>query len=437
MNFAGLINWKPKAKFQERIIGELCEHRHSTLQGLRQNVGKTECVALCRAASLTAGRNVGIGTPLLEIGGRVVIDRIARMMYAAQEKGGVPITKPDTMKYKRWENGAYMGLVSLYDSGDEMKGKGVQGWTFHDLVIDEAHECRIEVFEKLTPTLNVAREDKDETSVCIGVGGVRTDERETCSLIVLRKETPGVHPILITPEEIVASNPDKYGPFIEELQQEWSERQWKQHALCEDILVHGDGIFPRLEREGDPGYIGADTWIEVGIDVGDSNKATLVGAIEVIGRRAFSGMDAATVVDVLEIDGTLPYETQVQQAADWIVKYDGRLIYTGITVERNGPGKRFLNCCKDNTIMRGAKGMWTSDNNQQGKPGSGRKSRLIENLMDMAAQGRLGCRPEKWNKALKRLQYEQKPDGSYDWPHSHILSVLWIWYSRRGGVFSV
>lgn len=434
--FARLCKWRPKEKFQERIIGELCEYRHCVLQGLRQNVGKTECVAIVKATALQKGRNVGVGTPTLEVGGRVVVDRIARFMYRAEAHGGVPSTKPDAVKFKTYENGAYMGLVSLYDSGDEMKGKGVQGWTFHDLIIDEAHEGKKAVFDKLVPTTNVAAEENKETSVCIGIGGVWAEEEEDCSLIELRKETEGVHSILVTVEELLEQNHDRFIGPIEKAKRELSEVAYRQNVLCERIYLRGDAMFPKLEPFGDPGYLGCDSWFEFSIDVGDSAKGTVVSAWEILGNFPFKRMDAVTLDAICEIDGTLDYPEQVRLAAEFILKYEGRFNINDITVEKNA-GKRFIAAARKVHPFRALKTMWTSDSNEKGKPGHGRKSRWLEKIMDMASSGKLGVRDEKARRHLKRLQYQVNPDGSYDWPHSHILSTCWIWYSRRGAAFGV
>jgi hypothetical protein len=50
--------------------------------------------------------------------------------------------------------------------------------------------------------------------------------------------------------------------------------------------------------------------------------------------------------------------------------------------------------------------------------------------MHRSRQGRFAVSDARIRKDLLELQFEQKEDGRYLWPHNDVLSALWIWQSR-------
>lgn len=416
VKFAGKINWKPRGPWQDRIIGEITEHADTTLKGSRQTVGKTEAVSVVAATDIGEfGDPVGVGMPTLDQGGRIVVDRITRFLQAYADRANGPQIKPrnDSARYKKWENGGLLGAVSLYDSGDEMKGGSVQGYTFKRLLIDESHEAKPEVFYKLQPTLDTYAVENEASSTCMGVGGYPT------SLIEVRFDVAGIHNIWVTPDELIKHDPEKYKPFFDKKRSEIPDHVWRQHYLCERMFAAGGQIFPYLPESV---ALGPNRHMEFGIDVGRSQDYTVVHALETDGH-------AANVIETLQLSG-LGFPEQAKRVAEFI----GRYMYLPhhVRVEKNTIGYGLWDSLVLLEGFANISAVFTSDS-----PPYFSKSTWIHELMLKARSGRLGVANERHRKELMNLMFEQNESGVYDWPHNDLLAGLWVWQARNHTVYAV
>ena len=313
-----------------------------------------------------------------------------------------------------------LGALSLYDSGDEMKGKGVQGYSFKRIVIDEAHECGIDVFHKLLPTADTYDIMGESSTICMGIGGYPN------SLIEQRFDTEGVNNIWITPDDIIASAykrgqqyGDGYKSHYDKKRAELPDHVWRQHYLCERMFAAGGQLFPYLP-ESVP--LGPNRHMEFGIDVGRSQDYTVVHALETDGH-------AANVIETLQLSG-LGFPEQAKRVAEFI----GRYLYLPhhVRVEKNTIGYGLWDSLVLLEGFANISAVFTSDS-----PPYFSKSTWIHELMLKARNGRLGVASERHRKELMNLMFEQNESGVYDWPHNDLLAGLWVWQARNHTVYAV
>lgn len=431
--FADLIGWEAPATirggkqrggaWQWRIIREICENRQTTVKAPRQNAGKSEAVSLYCAAALWNGLRVGIGMPTKEQGGRIVVDRTYQKMLKAEhictlrDQDCPKISKPDAVHHKRWtlnsELYSEMISMSLYDAGDDFKGKGTQGYTFDVLVMDEAQDATQDVYERVEPTIDTAVADEEETIVFSGVGGFPQ------SLIEIKFDEPKTHNIWVKPAEMIAEQPDKYTPFFEGKQANVPDSSWRQNYLCERLFGAGGQLFPHLPESV---LLGPNRHMEFGIDVGRSQDYTIVHAIETDGI-------AANVLETLQISG-LGFPQQANRVAEFINRY--MYLPHHVRVEKNTIGYGLWDSLVLLPGFENISAVFTSDS-----PPYFSKSTWIHELMLKARNGKLGVASERHRKELMNLMFEQNESGVYDWPHNDLLAGLWVWQARNHSVYAI
>lgn len=414
------IGLKYRGQWQRRIMKALVESRFVRVKGPRQNSGKTWCIAVLSSFTICKfGMPWIIALPTMRQGSRIMVDRIKGfvdlyMLRHTEMKGDVKNANYMTWTSSDWDGFALLAVVSLHEGSRA----GVQGYTAVGLIIDEAHETDRVIYDAVLPVLDVAAADDQSRVIVSGIGGI-----PGWSLICLLGERPesgeddedrdSFDLVHITPEEISQDSP-KLARFFRKKQANETPDNWRKQYLCEDFMQGGNHIFPELAA-GFPNLPMHQGKMSFGIDVGRSHDYTIVVAM-----REY--MEFTEVVDVLRMRGQ-NFKLQADEITRWIDQWN--YLPFDIRIERNNLGVGLYDFIREVSGFRQITPITTSDD-----PPTFRKTKWIHRLMHKARQGKLAVKDTRLRKDLLDLQFEQKEDGRFLWPHSDVLSALWVWESR-------
>ncbi len=367
-------------------------------------------------------------------GEQIMIDRVDFVMRKVESKKLMVRVKPDNVRLKRWDS-PYGPVQLKVLSLSEGAKSGTQGFTGDVWACDEAQECTVVAYEAVEPAMDIAIAEGRGKIILLGIGGNSTehlieakkpledkhwreegdyiDEEELDTPFVARR---------FTVEDITAVVPSLI-PFYANKKRRITAPSWRQNYEC---LPNEEGVgrvFPRLVPHAEASHK-MQPWMEFGIDVGRKKDATVIVAMRCEG-------DAANYVDGAAWTGR-DFYTQAKQIAAWINKFD--FLPRNVRVESNSLGFGLIDALAQISPFHAVTSVYTSDS-----PPDYDKTRWILGLQHMALTEKLGIPDPALRSRLMRLTCAQKENGTYDWElaHDDVLSALWVWYSNRGGVFTV
>ena len=417
--------------WQPQIIRGILSHTNTILQGCRQATGKTYIAAVVACIDLLNGERDIYGMPSLRQGSRIGLRRILNWMSclepilgvrrrvdqltpeldrmdALERMIGLGLAPPEPLKRTKndaleveWITGA--GILAI--STNEQATAGTQGYTGKRLFIDEAHEARDEYYGYYSPVIDVALRVGHGGVLVMGPGG------DLESVIECKKEQD-FHLEFWDDERILEMDPS-WRPVFERKKLELTPEMYDQMYRLLPVSAGKRYVFPHLVERADPG---GDCYEQhyVTIDVGKIVDSTAVSVthwtpttINVLTTRRWHGQD---------------YVSQVHEIWGWINStYYWRP--ENIIIEINGPGGAFAD------VWRAVTGISPRRYTTTDTPGSRKKTRCIEKLQVWAREGRLAVNEESSRRELMRLTYDYRltDQGAVAvWPHSDLLSTLWL-----------
>lgn len=401
--------------WQEDIVKALCKYPNVVVQGPRQITGKTWCVGTKQATNATiGGRRVVLGFPTARQGKRISFEDIEgkvekfiskmpmRERYLMKRKG--PGSKSDIL----WGNEGRLEALSVNRAAEA----GGQGWTCHDLVIDEGHESDLQTHAIFDPFTTKAKLAGVGSNTILGIGGGKN------SLIQLKTKDKNYHHIKIMPSDIIAADPSMQ-KFFDDKKEEYAAKMhlYYQHYECSEVVAGARSLFQNIPEHIEiPDNLKSHPVRHVfGIDIGRESDMTVVTHFEVVDKicnlvhyDAFTGMDfLAQGKRIFEFINEYPYfpgdvviESNFGIGLCDILRYTERTTSTGRKVKGYIPGLTTYFVTADN------------------------KDGLALSLADKIYKGEFAIRDKHARDEVEGIMMHIKENGKTKWDHGDIFSSI-------------
>lgn len=391
-----------KALYQLDIIIFLMGGRKRILQAARQS-GKTFLTALIITAYVVCGCRVIILLPTLKQGSRLIFRQVRLNIKHLEKFFPAALShNPRGSDEEASNQGEILcanGGQVVVLSSDEFANR--EGYTCDLVVIDEAHKAKPIVLADISPTLNVARETKQDRTILLGIGGFRR------SLITTARTERGFVQKIFDCWEILKS----YPPFqnvIDEERETLTEIEFQQQYECKDVASGEMLIFPVALLKAFVLPRGYDKTPQnfFGIDVGKIRNMTLCVHVEKFN-------DVVVVGDYFE-QGRVSYFIIAANVIGFMMRFPIEL--KNIIVELNGPGHGFLDIIE--RVWNGVRPPGITMNAK-------RKHRIIVAMQKLAEEGKLVVTNKVMRQELESLTMELDDFGNVKkYEHSDHLSAL-------------
>ncbi len=268
---AGRLLWR--GQWQIDVVHHIIRNFYCTLQGPSQFTGKSFCLSLILAAGILLGVRTVIAMPTLRQGGRILMrEALKRIVPFERALGdGLKRTVNNTLEVV-WSNGAVLMCLSADDAAQ----KGIEGYTFHWLVWDEAHGSTKEQLAVFLSRLGVAVAEGTARVILLGI----IPEIPDALIDVMQQEPANYKPIVIDDERIMRDAP-RYRAGLETYKRQMPTNAYLRFYGMKRVPLTGmHYILPGLAREGKPRFLGGRSAKTLGVDIGRTSDRTVCTVFE-------------------------------------------------------------------------------------------------------------------------------------------------------------